>query len=139
MQASSLKRFSVFASVRKRRRGVALVRADAAGEKANPVICIGEVLWDGLPAQIIARTMLSEQHTRVDRHSFRKPRLRIKGLFLGGAPVNVAQHMCGLGVPTACVSCVGDDTLGEFTAPQVGSLDPSSHVYRPGSRVQGRG
>mmetsp|Transcript_37535 Transcript_37535/g.81712 ORF Transcript_37535/g.81712 Transcript_37535/m.81712 type:complete len:359 (-) Transcript_37535:209-1285(-) len=66
------------------RRGVALVRADAAKD-ADPVICIGEVLWDGLPA----------------------------GLFLGGAPVNVAQHMTGLGVPTACVSCVGEDTLGE--------------------------
>lgn len=34
-------------------------------------------------------------------------------MFLGGAPVNVAQHMAQLGVPTACVSCVGDDTLGE--------------------------
>lgn len=35
-----------------------------------------------------------------------------QGLFLGGAPVNVAQHMAQLGVPTACVSCVGDDVLG---------------------------
>jgi len=51
----------------------------------HPVICIGEVLWDGLPL----------------------------GLFLGGAPVNVAQHMNALGTLAACVSCVGDDTLGE--------------------------
>jgi len=60
-----------------------VVRADAASSK--PVLCIGEALWDGLPL----------------------------GLFLGGAPVNVAQHMAQLGVPTACVSCVGDDTLGD--------------------------
>lgn len=37
----------------------------------------------------------------------------LQGLFLGGAPVNVAQHMAQLGVPTACVSCVGNDTLGD--------------------------
>lgn len=49
------------------------------------MLCIGEALWDGLPL----------------------------GLFLGGAPVNVAQHMAQMGVATECVSCVGDDTLGE--------------------------
>mmetsp|Transcript_18519 Transcript_18519/g.25656 ORF Transcript_18519/g.25656 Transcript_18519/m.25656 type:complete len:361 (+) Transcript_18519:79-1161(+) len=60
------------------------VRAETGVEKPAPVICIGEALWDSLPL----------------------------GLFLGGAPVNVAQHMQQLGMPAACCSRVGDDALG---------------------------
>ncbi len=52
---------------------------------ASEVLCIGEVLWDSLPA----------------------------GLFLGGAPLNVASHLHAQGVQVAMVSRVGRDRLGE--------------------------
>jgi fructokinase len=50
----------------------------------SEILCVGEVLWDSLPA----------------------------GLFLGGAPFNVAGHLHALGVPVAMVSRVGRDRLG---------------------------
>jgi fructokinase len=53
--------------------------------KQGEILCIGEILWDSLPA----------------------------GLFLGGAPLNVARHLHALGVPACMVSRVGDDRLGE--------------------------
>ncbi|MDH3252928.1 MAG: carbohydrate kinase [Ignavibacteria bacterium] len=49
------------------------------------VICFGEVLWDSMP----------------------------QGLFLGGAPLNVAYHLSRLGCEALMVSTVGDDVLGE--------------------------
>src|SRR5262245_29238133 len=49
------------------------------------VLCVGELLWDSLPA----------------------------GLFLGGAPFNVACHLRAAGIPASIVSCVGKDWLGE--------------------------
>ncbi|CAN5243725.1 carbohydrate kinase [soil metagenome] len=49
------------------------------------IACFGEVLWDCLP----------------------------KGLFLGGAPLNVAFHLARLGCRSAVVSAVGDDFLGQ--------------------------
>jgi len=49
------------------------------------VLCVGELLWDSLPS----------------------------GLFLGGAPFNVACHLRAAGVPVAMVSRVGADRLGE--------------------------
>lgn len=49
------------------------------------ILCVGEVLWDALPA----------------------------GLFLGGAPFNVACHLSAAGVPVTMVSRVGVDRLGE--------------------------
>jgi fructokinase len=49
------------------------------------VLCFGEVLWDCLPA----------------------------GLFLGGAPVNVAYHLQQLGEHSIPLSAVGDDFLGQ--------------------------
>lgn len=49
------------------------------------ILCVGEVLWDALPA----------------------------GLFLGGAPFNVACHLSAAGVPVSMVSRVGVDRLGE--------------------------
>lgn len=52
---------------------------------ATEILCIGEVLWDALPA----------------------------GLFLGGAPFNVACHLRAAGLPAAMVSRVGDDRLGQ--------------------------
>lgn len=51
----------------------------------NKILCIGEVLWDALP----------------------------EGLFLGGAPFNVACHLRMLGENVAICSAVGKDVLGE--------------------------
>ena len=53
--------------------------------EAREIICFGEVLWDSLPT----------------------------GLFAGGAPFNVARHLQMLGEPSAIVSRIGDDDLGE--------------------------
>ena len=52
---------------------------------SSEVLCVGEVLWDALPA----------------------------GLFLGGAPFNVACHLRAAGTPVAMVSRVGTDHLGD--------------------------
>src|ERR671938_1709939 len=49
------------------------------------ILCVGEVLWDALPA----------------------------GLFLGGAPFNVACHLRATGAEVSIVSRVGADRLGE--------------------------
>jgi fructokinase len=49
------------------------------------VLCVGEVLWDALP----------------------------EGLFLGGAPFNVACHLRAAGTPVTMVSRIGDDRLGD--------------------------
>ena len=49
------------------------------------VLCVGEVLWDALP----------------------------EGLFLGGAPFNVACHLRATGTPVAMVSRIGGDQLGD--------------------------
>ena len=51
----------------------------------NEILCVGEILWDALP----------------------------DGLFLGGAPFNVACHLQALGREAAFVSRVGDDRLGQ--------------------------
>lgn len=51
----------------------------------DPILCVGEILWDALP----------------------------DGLFLGGAPFNVARHLHALGEEVAFASRVGDDVLGE--------------------------
>ncbi|HUF27332.1 MAG TPA: carbohydrate kinase [Gemmatimonadaceae bacterium] len=55
------------------------------GPPIQDILCVGEVLWDALPA----------------------------GLFLGGAPFNVACHLRAAGVPATLVSRVGADALGE--------------------------
>lgn len=49
------------------------------------VVCFGEALWDVLP----------------------------RGLFLGGAPLNVAYHLSRQGVAAAIVTAVGRDFLGD--------------------------
>ncbi|MCB0747701.1 MAG: carbohydrate kinase [Ignavibacteriae bacterium] len=49
------------------------------------ILCVGEVLWDALP----------------------------EGLFLGGAPFNVACHLKMLGENVTICSSVGSDVLGE--------------------------
>ena len=54
-------------------------------EKATPpILCFGEILWDCLP----------------------------RGLFPGGAPVNVAYHLQHHGLKAYPVTAVGDDFLG---------------------------
>lgn len=55
-----------------------------AGDMNDEILCVGELLWDALPA----------------------------GLFLGGAPLNVAYHLYALGEEVLPVSRVGDDVLG---------------------------
>jgi len=52
---------------------------------APPIVCFGEILWDCLP----------------------------RGLFLGGAPFNVACHLARLGRRAALISAVGADFLGD--------------------------
>jgi len=52
---------------------------------SGPILCYGEVLWDALPG----------------------------GLYLGGAPFNVAVHLHQLGEHTVFASRVGEDHLGE--------------------------
>ncbi|WP_022834808.1 carbohydrate kinase family protein [Salisaeta longa] len=51
---------------------------------STSVLCVGELLWDALP----------------------------RGLFLGGAPFNVACHVHQLGTSARIASRVGDDVLG---------------------------
>ncbi len=51
---------------------------------SDEILCVGEILWDALP----------------------------EGLFLGGAPLNVARHLHVLGEEVAVVSRVGNDPLG---------------------------
>ncbi len=51
----------------------------------STILCAGEILWDALPA----------------------------GLFLGGAPLNVALHLHALDHPVQMVSRIGDDVLGK--------------------------
>lgn len=56
-----------------------------AATTAPKVLCFGEALWDILP----------------------------RGIFLGGAPLNVAYHLSRLGVGALPVSAVGRDFLGD--------------------------
>jgi fructokinase len=65
--------------------------ASMASSERSEVLCVGEVLWDSLPA----------------------------GLFLGGAPFNVACHLRAAGVPVSLVSCVGADRLGDEATARV--------------------
>jgi len=51
----------------------------------NSIICFGEVLWDSLP----------------------------RGLFPGGAPMNVAYHLRQMGAQPTPITSVGRDQLGE--------------------------
>lgn len=53
-------------------------------EDAPRVLCIGETLFDGLPT----------------------------GIFLGGAPLNVAVHLAHMGAASRYASAVGRDRLG---------------------------
>ena len=54
-------------------------------DRAAEVLCVGELLWDALPG----------------------------GLFLGGAPFNVACHLRAAGVRATIVTRIGADQLGD--------------------------
>lgn len=62
-----------------------LSAAVSGGLLKPKVVCLGETLFDSLP----------------------------HGVFLGGAPLNVAVHAAAMGVEAMMVSAVGDDALGE--------------------------
>lgn len=59
--------------------------ATSAKRLSPTIVCFGEALWDILP----------------------------RGIFLGGAPLNVAYHLSRLGVRALPVSAVGRDFLGD--------------------------
>lgn len=61
-----------------------MAKSSVAPAAPSEILCVGEVLWDSLPS----------------------------GLFLGGAPFNVACHLRAAGMPAAMVSRIGDDRLG---------------------------
>jgi fructokinase len=70
--------------------------------QAPQVYCLGEVLWDSLPA----------------------------GLFLGGAPLNVACHLQALGVRAGMISRVGDDRLGSEAIRRIASHGVSTDLIQ---------
>jgi len=73
-------------------------------------LCFGEVLWDCLP----------------------------QGLFLGGAPVNVAYHLSRMGIRAFPVTAVGDDFLGEEILSRLESMElPTESVHTHPSRMTG--
>jgi fructokinase len=66
------------------------------------VLCFGEMLWDSLP----------------------------RGLFPGGAPMNVAYHLRQLGLRAAPVSAVGRDALGDELLRRVTAWDLKTDFIR---------
>ncbi len=66
---------------------------DARSMKDHGIICVGEILWDSLPA----------------------------GLLLGGAPYNVAHDLHMMGCDVKVISRVGRDFLGEEIVGRVGN------------------
>jgi fructokinase len=72
----------------------------------SEVLCVGEVLWDSLPA----------------------------GLFLGGAPFNVAGHLHALGVPVGMVSRVGRDRLGAEALARLGRYGIATDLVQVDSK-----
>ncbi len=78
-------------------------------KKAQPAIaCFGEVLWDILP----------------------------QGIFLGGAPMNVAYHLTRLGVRAVPITAVGPDFLGDEARQRIATWPAETsfvarHQHRP--------
>ncbi|MGV3753915.1 MAG: PfkB family carbohydrate kinase [Verrucomicrobiota bacterium] len=70
---------------------------------SSPILCFGEILWDCLP----------------------------HGLFLGGAPFNVAYHLKQLGQEPIMLSALGNDWLGAQTLKRIrarGLSDKLIHI-----------
>lgn len=70
--------------------------------EGSEILCVGEVLWDSLPT----------------------------GLFLGGAPFNVAGHLNALGVPATLVSRVGSDRLGREAIERIAASDMGTDLVQ---------
>lgn len=68
----------------------------------NLIICIGEVLWDALP----------------------------QGLFLGGAPFNVAAHLKMQSLDSIMVSRIGNDLLGKQVIKRMHQLELTSEFIQ---------
>ncbi len=79
-------------------------------KSASPqcVITWGEVLWDCLP----------------------------RGLFLGGAPFNVAYHLHQLGVHSAIISAVGDDFPGREILQRVRASEVDARFLKQSSTLE---
>jgi fructokinase len=71
-------------------------------EPRGEVLCIGELLWDALPA----------------------------GLFLGGAPFNVACHLRAAGAAVTMVTRVGADQLGDEARRRVARYGVSTDLLQ---------
>lgn len=71
------------------------------------VLVVGEVLWDSLP----------------------------RGLFLGGAPHNVACHLRRLGVEVALASRVGDDVLGREATRRISARGLNTDLIQTASSL----
>lgn len=70
----------------------AVTRKSPQPKLAKTAVCFGEVLWDCLP----------------------------KGIFLGGAPLNVAYHLAKQGLRVLPVTAVGQDFLGAEILRRIG-------------------
>ena len=74
------------------------------------IVCFGEALWDILP----------------------------RGIFLGGAPLNVAYHLSRNGVRALPVSAVGRDFLGDEALHRIASWQVATHfIFRRASHPTG--
>lgn len=87
----------------------------SAKKAAFSIGCFGEVLWDILP----------------------------RGIFLGGAPINVAYHLTRLGVRAWPISAVGRDFLGDEALRRIAAWPAettaiSRHRSRPTGTVRAR-
>ena len=71
------------------------------------VLCVGEILWDSLPP----------------------------GLFLGGAPFNVAGHLHALGVPVTMVSRVGADRLGREARQRIAAAGIATQLVQVDAKL----
>ena len=71
-------------------------------EPRGEVLCVGELLWDALPA----------------------------GLFLGGAPFNVACHLRAAGAAVTMVTRVGADQLGDEARRRVARFGVSTDLLQ---------
>ena len=80
-----------------------------ADSAVPPVLCFGEILWDCLP----------------------------RGLFPGGAPINVAYHLQKLGLTAYPVTAVGSDFLGQelIRRLELWGLDPRFVNVLPGKQT----
>lgn len=80
----------------------------AEKQTSGEILCVGEVLWDALP----------------------------EGLFLGGAPLNVARHLHALGEEVAMVSRVGQDRLGREALRRLKARGMPTHLIQPDAALE---